>query len=137
MSDHVDEDVRGAERRPEVLLDVVFDDGLLFLAVSNIGGAPALGVSFDFEPTLRGLGGTRDLSELALFRNLEFLAPGKEIRTLLDSSAAYFGRDEPTKVAVRGRYRDASGRSYETTIHHDLAIYRELAYVPREVQRDA
>ena len=126
-----------SERRPEVLLDVVFEDGLLFLAVSNIGDAPALEVSFAFEPRLRGLGGTKDVSELDLFRHISFLAPGKEIRTLLDSSAAYFGRGEPTKFAVRCAYRDDSGRPYEATIHHDLAIYRELAYVPREVPHDA
>jgi hypothetical protein len=130
-----------SQRRPDVLLDVVFEDGLLYLALSNIGDAPAVGVSFELEPRLRGLGGTRDVAELALLRNVEFLAPGREIRTLLDSSAAYFGRGEPTKLVAKGSYRDASGRPYETTIHHDLAIYRELAYVPstrqREVQRDA
>lgn len=125
------------ERRPDVLLDVVFEDGLLFLAVSNIGDAPALAVSFAFEPRLSGLGGTKDVSELALFRHIEFLAPAREIRTLLDSSAAYFGRGESTKFAVKCAYRDGSGRPFEATIHHDLAIYRDLAYIPREVHHDA
>lgn len=119
------------------MLDVLFEDGLLFLSVSNIGEVPALRVSCTFGGELRGLGGTRNLAELPLFRNIEFLAPGKEIRTLLDASAAYFARDEPTKLAVKTTYGDDAGRSYETTIHHDLAIYRELAYVPKGVQRDA
>ena len=126
-----------AERRPEVVLDVIFEEGLLFVAVSNIGAAPAFRVSCEFSSRLRGLGGERDVSELPLFRNIGFLAPGREIRTLLDSSAAYFARDEPTKVSVTTTYSDSAGRSFETPVEHDLAIYRELAYVPKEVQRDA
>jgi hypothetical protein len=125
------------ERRPEVVLDVLFDDGLLFVAVSNIGDAPALRVSCAFGTEVRGLGGTLDLARLPLFRNIEYLAPGREIRTLLDTSAAYFARGEPTAWSVTITYHDAGGRLHETTIRHDLAIYRELAYVPREEQRDA
>lgn len=120
-----------------MLVDVHFEDGLLFLSVSNIGDAPALQVSCTFGSELRGLGGTKAMAELPLFRNIEFLAPEKEIRTLLDSSAAFFARDEPTRLSVTTVYRDASGRSYETTIHHDLAIYRELAYVHKGVKPDA
>jgi len=128
---------REATRRPDVVVDVHFEDGLLFVSVSNIGDEPALRLSCRFDNELRGLGGTKNLAELPLFRNIEFLAPGKEIRTLLDSSSAFFGRDEPTKLAVTISYHDAAGREHETTIHHDLAIYRELAYVPKGVQRDA
>jgi hypothetical protein len=125
------------DRRPEVVLDVVFEDGLLFLAVSNLGDAPALRVSCRFGGKLRGLGGTKDVSRLALFENIEFLPPGREIRTLLDTTASYFARDEPTRLSVTTAYADAGGRSYETTVDHDLAIYRELAYVPRGVPPDA
>jgi hypothetical protein len=124
-------------RRPDVIVDVLFEDGLLFLSVSNIGDQPALRVACAFDRELRGLGGTTNVAELPLFRNIEFLAPGREIRTLLDSSAAYFARDEPTKLAVEIAYDDPTGESHKTTIHHDLAIYRELAYVPTEVKRDA
>jgi hypothetical protein len=126
-----------AERRPEVVLDVVFEDGLLFLAVTNIGTAPALGVSCRFGRKLRGLGGTQDVSKLPLFQNVAFLGPGREIRTLLDSSAAYFARDEPTELSVTTRYNDGSGHTFRTVVEHDLSIYRDLAYVPRGVQTDA
>jgi hypothetical protein len=126
-----------AERRPEVVLDVVFEDGLLFLAVANIGLAPALGVSCRFRRKLRGLGGTQDVSKLPLFQNITFLGPGREIRTLLDSSAAYFARGEPTELSVTTSYADGAGRTYRTSVEHDLAIYRDLAYVPRGVHTDA
>ena len=44
--------------RPEVIVDVIFEDGLLFLAVSNIGDRPALDVRTTFNRKLVGLGGT-------------------------------------------------------------------------------
>lgn len=135
--DRLDDPAGKAERRPDVVLDILFEDGLLFIVISNVGDAPALRVACTFGGELRGLGGTKDLAGLPLFQNIEFLAPGREIRTLLDASAAYFARDEPTRLSVTIAFRDLTGRSYESTIHHDLAIYRELAYVPREVQRDA
>jgi hypothetical protein len=128
---------RAGEPRPDVILDVVFEEGLLFVAVSNIGEAPALQVSCTFDGELRGLGGTRDLAQLPLFRNVEFLAPGREIRTLLDASSSYFARGDPTKLSVTIAYRDSAGQPYTATITHDLAIYRDLAYVPKEVPRDA
>ena len=57
------------------------------------------------------------------------LAPGKEIRTLVDSSAAYFARKEPTKLEIAVTYRDEDGARRQATIAHDLGIYRDLAYV--------
>jgi hypothetical protein len=97
------------EREPDVIVDFVFDDGLLYATVANIGDRPALKVSCRFEPAFHGLGGSVEISRLPLFRNIEYLAPFKEIRTLVDSSAAYFARKEPTKLEVTVTYRDESG----------------------------
>ena len=69
------------------------------------------------------------MSRLRLFRNIEFLAPGREIRTLLDESAAYFARREPTKLAVTVAFRDENGERRERRIVHDLAVYRDVAWV--------
>ena len=116
-------------RRPEVIVDVVFEDGLLFLSVSNIGDRPALDVRTTFNRKLVGLGGTKDVAALPLFRNIPFLAPGKEIRTLLDSAASWFARRRASKVVARVAYRDPEEKEYRSGIAHDLEIYRELAYV--------
>ena len=112
-----------------MILDVEFEGGALYLVVANIGARPALDVTFRFEQPFKGLGGTQDMTRLPLLRRIEFLAPRKEIRALLDSSAAYFARREPTKLAVAIAYRDDAGESFERRIVHDLAIYRDLAYV--------
>jgi len=124
------------ESAPEVIVDFVFDDGLLFVAIENIGQKPALKVAVRFDKKISGLGGSCEISALPLFRNIEFMAPGKQIVTLLDSSASYFGRNEPTKIAARISYRDSEGKEFESTIQHDLEIYKEISYIPkREVNK--
>ncbi len=114
--------------RPDVILDVVFEDGLLYLALANIGSLPAVEVRCAFEQPLHGLGG-KDVARSALFRRLEFLAPGREIRTLLDRSSDYFAGGGPTRVVATVRWRDREGRPYEATVAHDLEAYRDIAYV--------
>ena len=117
------------DREFDVSVDFIFEDGLLHAMVANIGERPALKVSCRFEPAFHGLGGSVEVSRLPLFRNIEYLAPGKEIRTLVDSSAAYFARKEPTKLEIAVTYRDEDGARRQATIAHDLGIYRDLAYV--------
>ena len=121
-----------ARPRPEVIVDVDFERGLLFLVVRNIGERPALDVQTTFNRKLLGLGGSKDVSALPLFRNVAFLAPGKEIRTLLDSAGSWFTRRRATKITARVAYRDADGTDYRGRMNHDLEIYRELAYVKGE-----
>jgi hypothetical protein len=76
-----------------------------------------------------GLGGTKDISALALFRNIEFLGPQREIVSLLDSSSSYFKGKRPTKISALVAYQDLENRRYETSIKHDLEIYRDLVFV--------
>ena len=119
-------------RRPGVIVDFVFEAGLLYAAVRNLEDEPALRVTTVFDKAFRGLGGTRTMNSLALFRNIEFLAPGREIRTLVDTTAAYFARPEPTRLTATVSYQMASGEPRRTTTEHDLGIYREIAYIPQE-----
>lgn len=116
-------------RRPDVIVDFIFEDGLFFISVANIGDAPALKVSVKFDKDIRGVDGSQVVSSLPLFRNIEFLAPQREIRTFLDSSTAYFGRREPTRIAAALSYRDQHKVKYATTIRHDLGIYKQIGYV--------
>ena len=116
----------GDSRRPDVIVDFVYEDGLLLVAIENIGEGPAVDVSAAFAPPFRGLGGELDVAAMPLFRRLRFLAPRRRIATLIDSSAAYFGRGEPTEIGVTVRYADRAGVQYEDVIRHDLDVYRSL-----------
>ncbi len=117
---------------PDVIVDFDFEDGLLYASVRNLSERPAYRVSVAFDKAFTGLGGARDTAALALFRNIEFLAPGKEIRTLVDTAASYFARRQPAKLTADVSWRDGSGRRRTHRIKHDLGIYRELAYAPRK-----
>ena len=119
------------EPRPDVIVDFVFEDGMLFVAVQNIGSQPALRVHVAFDPPFKGIGGTASIPELPLFRNIEFLAPSRSICTLLDSTAAYFARKEPEQITATTSYSDRSGQKFSCTIRHDLAIYRDIAFIPK------
>jgi hypothetical protein len=115
--------------RPEVIVEFLFDHGLLYISVNNIGSRPALSVSVRFNKKILGLGGARDISALAIFKNIEFLGPHREITSLLDSSSSYFKRKQPTKISALITYQDLEKRQYETSIKHDLEIYRDLVFV--------
>jgi hypothetical protein len=125
-------DVPLDRERPEVIVDFIFRQGVLYVAVANVGGAPAHDVAVKFDKAFRGLGGEREISSLALFRRLPFLAPHKAIETVLDSSSAYFARREPTRITAQVTYRDTERRAYERKIAHDLAIYKEIAYLVQQ-----
>ena len=120
--------------RPEVIVDFIFDDGLLFITVKNISDQPAYRVSTSFDPPLCGVEGKK-IWEMELFRNIEFLAPRKEIMTFFDTAASFFRREGPTMITVNLSYRDTAGRKYSATIRHDLAIYRDIGYVRRPDRR--
>jgi len=117
--------------KPEVILDFIFDQGMFYISIENIGDAPALKVSTHFEQKIRGVGGEQDIEAMPLFQNIEFLAPHKAIKTFLDRSTAYFQRGEPTEVMVRISYWDAARHQYHTTIRHDLRIYEDIGYLSR------
>ncbi len=114
---------------PEVIVDFIFDRGLLFVAVINIGDQPAHKVSVHFHQPLRGLNGTKDIAALAMFRNIEFLAPHKAIQTFLDSSQAYFERREPVQIKADIAYVDGQGHNYGGLVEHNLEIYRDIVYL--------
>ena len=116
---------------PEVIVDFIFERGLLFITVENIGDRPAHKVSVRFRQPLHGLGGQKDITSLAMFKNIEFLGPHKSIQTFLDTSQAYFERGEPAQVKAEVTYVDTEGRQYGGIIQHDLDIYRDIIYINR------
>jgi hypothetical protein len=120
-------DVRN-EARMAVIVDVLCDDELLYLVLANIDAQPVLRVRAAFDRALVDASG-RDVARLALFARCEFLAPGRSIRTLLDTRSGYFRRRQPARFKVTLSYRDVAGRAHEHLIKHDLSIYKDLALV--------
>ena len=122
-------------KRPFIYVDFVFDDGLLFVEIKNYSNSrPAFNVNVTFSPQLKGVEGTRIVSSIPLFNNIEFFAPRRIIRTFLDRSSSFFMRGEPVKYKVTISYRDRFNASYVSVIDHDLTIFREIGYVKRTFQ---
>lgn len=111
-----------------VVVDVVFEGGVLYLELANLADRPALNVACRFDPPPVDVEG-RDVSKLPLFRRVEFLGPRRRIRTLLDSAAGYFARDAPTRVTVAVEYERPGTPRRTTKVAHDLEVFRELAYL--------
>jgi hypothetical protein len=108
-----------------VVVDLVVEDGVLYLELANLASRPARDIACAFDPPLVDVRG-RDVSKLRLFRRMPFLGPGRRVRTLLDSTGGWFGRDTPPSVTVTVSYDRPGARRAETTVTHDLALYREL-----------
>lgn len=121
--------IDAGRRRPEVIVEFIFDRGLLFISVNNIGDRPATKVSVKFNQKITGLNGTKIISALPMFKNIEFLGPRREVVTLLDASDSYFRRKQPTEISVRIAYTDSEDQKYQATIKHNLEIYRDVHYV--------
>src|SRR6478752_3953422 len=84
---------------PEVILDIVFEDGLLFAAVRNISARPAYRVSIGFDKGFTGLGGAQETEEA---RRRGALA--------LERREAPLTHDHPRPLDLRaGRLRDTKG----------------------------
>lgn len=115
---------------PTVIVDFIFDHGLLFVALINLDTRPAYRVSVAFSAPFKGLGGTADISALRLFRRVEFLAPSKRIEAFIDTADAYFRRKEPARLDAEISYRDAAGGLHRHRVVHDLGIYRDLPFLP-------
>jgi len=120
-----------SERQPEVIVDFIFEDGLFFIGVKNIGAAPAHDVSVAFDKKFTGIEGAKEISALPLFKKIAFLAPQKEITAFLDHSASYFRRRQPANIRATITFKDNSGAAHKTVVKHDLRIYKDIGYVRR------
>jgi hypothetical protein len=113
----------------DVILDFLFDEGLFFISVKNNSDDPVFKVSIKFNKKITGLGGSKEISSLPLFSNIEFLAPRKEIKTFLDTSQSYFTRKQPEKITVKISYTKKEGAIKTGIINHDLSIYKEIGFI--------
>lgn len=118
-------------RRPEIIVDFLADQALLYVVLKNIGTRSAYRVITNFDKSFYGLGGKKCISTLQLFQHLLFMPPGKEFVQLVDSLGAYFGRREPSRLSATITYQDREGQEFEDVISHDLRIYRDLGFTAK------
>ena len=115
--------------RPDVIVDFCCEHGMLFVLLKNIGGRSAYEVTTTFDTPLLGLGGQKSISDLPLFRSVEFVPPGKEFSQLVDPAASWFKQERPERYIISISYGDRDGRQFNESIIHELSIYRDLGHV--------
>lgn len=102
---------------------------MFFIVIKNNSNNPVFKVKVKFNNRILGVNGSKEITSLKLFKNIEFLAPQKEIRTFLDTSESYFSRKQPTKIITEIFYKDIHNKSHEIVIKHDLEIYRDIGFI--------
>jgi hypothetical protein len=118
-----------SKNSPDVIVDFTFEQGLLHIAVVNIGEAPAYSISVTFDREIKGVGGRKRVSAMPLFRRIEFMPPGKNITTFLDTSASYFAGSQPLQIKTTINFSDREDKKYSNVIKHNLDIYRDIGYI--------
>lgn len=114
---------------PDVIVDFHCADGILFISLKNIGERSAYGVGTKFDQPLVGLSGQKVISEMQLFRCVEFVPPGKEFSQVVDPVAIWFQQERAMRYTVTIDYRDREGNKFQERITHDLGIYKDLGYI--------
>lgn len=109
----------------DVILDIEIERGALHFVVvaSAIGSAHA--VRIRFSRSIRDLAGRR-VNDNPLFTHLEFLAPGRRVRLLVDTLATYVARRQPMRFGVKIEWRDDAGRTLRRSLTHDLTAWSAL-----------
>lgn len=120
------------DSRFDVIVDFVFEAGVLFVVIENISASPVFDIKTTFDKKISGPEEKSVINELALFTQLAFLAPGRQIRTLLDTSRGFFGKHKFTEINVTITHKDVDGRHHKTSIRHNLAIYKDIRFVVEE-----
>jgi hypothetical protein len=114
---------------PDVIIDFIYIKGHFYISIKNIGQKPAYRVSVKFDNKIIGVEGTKEISSMPLFQNIEFLPPSREIRTFLDTSASYFNGKNPTKINANITFFDSYGIKHENLIKHNLEIYKDIGFI--------
>ena len=118
-----------AAQEMDVILDFLFEKGFFFISIKNVSAKPVFKLSIKFDKGFTGHGGATKIHALSIFKSIEFLAPGKEIRFYMDASHAYFARQQPTELTATINYATAESSRNTYKIKHNLGIYADLVYL--------
>lgn len=111
---------------PTVLLDLEYRHGAFELVLVNVGEDPVFDVGVSFSRELVGIGGTKAIGNLPLWKHLHLLRPGREIRVFFDSGSNVFrpGPQEPFSATVVWHTFD--GARHTATYKHHFETYRGM-----------
>lgn len=131
--------LRDDQTRPFVVVDVEPDDFIFMIAVANLGPTMARDVRITIDPPLTSSIKGEELDRVKMFREaIPSLAPGRRIRTILDSSISRERQEYPDIYTVRVRYTDDTGqRHFDDNQVIDLGLYWDTSEIRRKTIHNA
>jgi hypothetical protein len=131
---HEMREARDQESAPYVIayFDIPIGHRLIYLVVKNIGHSVATQVKLTFSPPLISIDNEPFLSKMNFLRNgIESMPPNYEIRTLFDTTPAYFNNDKlPLIYNVKiSYYGGIESHQRSTELFLDLSAHKGLMFV--------
>jgi hypothetical protein len=114
--------------RPRLFLDIVpgKKTNIMDILLRNSGGSPAYGIDCTFEPDLPYYD-KKQLSELAVFRDLPFLEQNQEIRFFFGDFVSIMEDAKFPKITnVELKYTDSKGNHFKERYAINLERYKGI-----------
>jgi hypothetical protein len=132
-------ETRIAQQRPYVMLD--FENprySLCDMVVKNVGNGPAFDVHVAFDPDPPYRDGQLRLSQLPLFQQMKFFAPGREFRFFYKNMVGPESgpESEDANLVATVTYSDAAGRLYSDDISLNPYLRWHLSQIEEKTLSD-
>ena len=112
----------GREKDPLIITDFCLVDGGLYLDIINVSDIPAHNVCHECSHPIPSVGGSRNLAELPVMRNVPFMAPRKHIRLFVDPIETFLHFWQEEQLRIRTIYKSPQGASCRMDSVHDPRI---------------
>lgn len=110
---------------PEVIVDFECEEDSLFIIIANVGFSSAHRISIRCDKGIRDFRG-KQMTELEIFRKLEFMPPGKRIRLFVNNFAAYLKEKQPLRPIFTVTYFDREQKKQTDVIRHNLTMFKGI-----------
>jgi hypothetical protein len=114
--------------RGQIIVDFEVDAEMVFVVIKNIGQVPVFSLKIKPSAAIIGLEGKTDITNLSIFEEISYLAPGKEIKIFVDSYESFFRNLKDWLISFTLNYKDERDEWHKSKITHNLEIYSDLIF---------
>lgn len=119
------------ENAEPVVVDFVPENGNMFITIHNQVDVGMKKISISFNQKLTGARG-RTLNEMNIFKNLSYLAAGREIEIFANRADHFLSALKNNQVIAQVSLTLPSNKNIKYSITHDLSIYSDLSQIINE-----
>jgi hypothetical protein len=117
------------KEKPDVVVDFILEEDIFYIRFYNSSDKEVYNPIVRFNQSIMGFNSTVEISSLALFNSMNYMAPRKEFQIYIDNYRSFFKRLKNDIIKVYVQFSDARGRIYKKDITHNMAIYRDLPVI--------